>query len=95
MTPERCKELLPVMQGFAEGNVVQFRGKGCEGWIITTDPDWSEGVDYRLKPEPRTWWLAVWPSGEVAYSSQIKQFVIDRTKMNEDLTMVEVQEVLL
>lgn len=25
MTPERCKELLPVMQAFAEGKEIQFR----------------------------------------------------------------------
>ena len=55
MTREEAKELLPIMQAFAEGKVIQFRCKTGEWLDIINDefdfilsPD-----DYRIKPEPK------------------------------------------
>ena len=54
MTREEIKELLPIMQAFAEGKKIQFRCKTGE-WLnilnkfdFTLSPD-----DYRIKPEPK------------------------------------------
>ena len=54
MTREEVKELLPIIQAFAEGKAIQFRCKTGE-WLniidefyFTLSPD-----DYRIKPEPK------------------------------------------
>ena len=54
MTREEVKELLPIIQAFAEGKKIQFRCKTGE-WLnilnkfdFTLSPD-----DYRIKPEPK------------------------------------------
>ena len=55
MTREEIKEMLPIMQAFAEGKPIQFR-KGYEWIDIKTGEDLSflrPPSDYRIKPEPR------------------------------------------
>ena len=56
MTREEAKELLPIIQAFAEGKVVQYRNNSNE-WLdigknasvgFTRAP-----LDYRIKPEPK------------------------------------------
>ena len=56
MTKEEVKELLPIMQAFAEGDEIQYRNNYNE-WI---DVKTGEGLCftrpsscYRIKPEPR------------------------------------------
>ena len=56
MTREEAKELLPIMQAFAEGKHVQWRNH-CKNWI---DIDERDGLNtefplsvYRIKPEPK------------------------------------------
>lgn len=56
MTREEAKELLPIIQAFAEGKVIQYRNNSNE-WLdigkyasvgFTRLP-----LDYRIKPEPK------------------------------------------
>jgi hypothetical protein len=64
MTPQRAKEMLPILQAIADGKPTQYRIKGtglCGGW----DGQWSEWrenqhieinfgkehIQYRIKPE--------------------------------------------
>ena len=54
MTREEAKELLPIIQAFAEGKTLQYHSKE-NGWI-----DWINFVNfneppskYRIKPEPK------------------------------------------
>ena len=56
MTREQAKELLPVIQAFAEGKHIQWRNH-CKNWI---DIDERDGLNtefplsiYRIKPEPK------------------------------------------
>ena len=56
MTREQAKELLPIIQAFAEGKHIQWRNH-CKNWI---DVDERYGLDiefpssvYRIKPEYR------------------------------------------
>lgn len=58
MTREQAKELLPMIQAFAEGKTIQCLNRRG-GWEdlaspISFDADVSA---YRVKPEPREWWL--------------------------------------
>ena len=56
MTREQSKELLPIIQAFAEGKHIQWRNH-CKNWI---DIDERDGLNtefplsiYRIKPEPK------------------------------------------
>lgn len=53
MTRERLKELLPIIQEYAEGKTVQyFSERGC--WVDFKDPSFLGDVKkYHIKPEPK------------------------------------------
>ena len=52
MTREEIKEMLPIMQAFAEGKQIQFF-KG-DKWVDMEYPNFSEEPClYRIKPEPK------------------------------------------
>ena len=59
MTPQRAKELLPIINAFAEGKQVQFKHKTASVWADVLVVSWSEDCDYRIKPEPREWFRCV------------------------------------
>lgn len=50
MTRERAKELLPIIQAYAEGKVIQVQ---CSDyvWMSIDDPIWSSGDKYRIAPD--------------------------------------------
>ena len=52
MTREEAKELIPIMQAFADGKTIEFFKQG--EWMELNDPDfmWS-AYKYRIKPEPK------------------------------------------
>lgn len=52
MTREEAKELLPIMQAFAEGKTIEYRESGG-AWKVAHTPTWSSHLFYRIKPEPR------------------------------------------
>lgn len=52
MTRENAKDLLPIIQAFAEGKTIEFRNSlgvwiDCDGVMFNWPPK-----DYRIKPEP-------------------------------------------
>lgn len=56
MTREEAKELLPIIQAFAEGKSIQNKIEGLTGWIDTEEiyPEYDgQKVMYRIKPEPK------------------------------------------
>lgn len=55
MTREEAKEMLPIIQAFAEGKEIEFRSKGFdEEWReLKQIPGLSyDSFEYRIKPEP-------------------------------------------
>ena len=59
MNRERAKELLPIIQAFAEGKTVQHRSGENLQWITVDEVasfDMFE-LDWRIKPEPREFWI--------------------------------------
>ena len=52
MTREEAKELLPIIQAFAEGKTIEYRELGGE-WKEARTPTWSSRLFYRIKPEPK------------------------------------------
>lgn len=53
MDIERAKELLPVIQAFADGKEIECRVKGKDVWSVQFYPTWIDDRDYRIKQEPK------------------------------------------
>ena len=60
MNRERAKELLPVIKAFTEGKDIQCRSTDDTQWLDTTIPTFSASIEYRIKPEPREYWIPIW-----------------------------------
>ena len=52
MTREEMKDLLPIMQAFADGKTIEYSSDG-DLWIETDTPDWCSNRFYRIKREPQ------------------------------------------
>lgn len=50
MTPERAKELLPIITAFANGETIQMQ-KSDGVWATHHEYSWPAGVNYRVKPK--------------------------------------------
>ena len=55
MTREEVKEMLPVLQAFADGKTIESRCiKGDKSlWYDDEDPSFDDDFEYRIKPEPK------------------------------------------
>ena len=56
ITREEVKELLPIMQAFAEGKAIQDKIEGVTDWVDTDEINLEyEGqkIKHRIKPEPK------------------------------------------
>ena len=55
MTKEEVKEMLPVLQAFADGKKIESRCiKGDKSlWYDDEDPSFDNDLEYRIKPEPK------------------------------------------
>ena len=52
MTREEAKELLPIIQAFAEGKTIECKNL-FGSWAEAKCPSWANNLEYRIKPEPR------------------------------------------
>ena len=52
MTREEAKEVLPIIQAFAEGKTIEFINDDGE-WEEVDYPTWGKSFVYRIKPEPK------------------------------------------
>lgn len=68
MTRERAKELLPVIQAFAEGKEIQIYLGYIKKWDTITDPLFDNST-YRIKPEPK---YRPWKPEEVPVGAMIR-----------------------
>jgi len=61
MNREKAKELLPIIDAYANGADIQYSVESEGVW--RDDPDFSpfdkdiQNLIYRIKPEPRIWWI--------------------------------------
>ena len=76
MTREEAKQLLPIIQAFAEGEIIECRTK--PGTISACIPnEWTEikeigfwnGIEYRIKPEPK---YRPFANGEECWTEMLK-----------------------
>lgn len=60
MTPERAKELLPIIQAFAEGKEIQTTSNSARpGWCDVKDPCFRDNMEYRIKPTKKEGWIVL------------------------------------
>lgn len=52
MTREEMKDLLPIMQAFADGKTIEYSNNG-DLWFETDTPTWCSNKFYRIKQEPQ------------------------------------------
>ena len=52
MTREEAKELLPIMQAFAEGKNIQYKDD-MDRWVYIKNPSFKSFFEYRIKPEQK------------------------------------------
>lgn len=54
MNRSQAKELLPIIQAFAEGKTIEFRNKSFKEWTEIDNPSFDPTItNYRIKPEPK------------------------------------------
>ena len=56
MTREEAKELLPIIQAFAEGKPIQDKIEGITNWVDTDEINLvyeGQKIKHRIKPEPK------------------------------------------
>ena len=54
MNRKQAKELLPIIQAFAEGKTIEFRNKSFKEWAEIDNPSFDPTItNYRIKPEPK------------------------------------------
>ena len=56
MTREEAKELLPVIQAFADGKMIQDKIEGLTDWVDTDEINLEyngQKINHRVKPEPK------------------------------------------
>lgn len=56
MTRDEAKKLLPVIQAFAEGKIIQ-KGYTWGEWMDIEDPLFNSSHEYRIKPESLECWV--------------------------------------
>lgn len=80
MKPEEARGLLNgvILRAFAEGKTIQerLRGKSGEVWLDLRELDSFKLIHhpelFRVKPEPREWWLNVYGHGQVHHCYMCK-----------------------
>ena len=54
MNRQQAKELLPIIQAFAEGKTIEFRNKSFKEWTEIDNLSFDPTItNYRIKPEPK------------------------------------------
>lgn len=89
MNKEQTAKRIKVMQAYVDGGKVQIRHVSAEEseWVDEPNPSWSLAFEYRIKPGPREWNIALHKSG------QFYQFDPDEY-YESDFKIVLVREVL-
>lgn len=53
MNRTEAKELLPIIQAYADGKQIQYFEEYTRRWEDITAPSWIRGISYRVKPESK------------------------------------------
>lgn len=56
MNRDRARELLPIIQAYADGKTIEVR-ESSSNWITSNVPGFQNYAEYRIKPEAREYTL--------------------------------------
>ena len=72
MTREHAKQLLPLIQAFAEGKIIQLKYPNGI-WVDCGLPGFSASpTSYRIKPKPKEFWIVKTNDGHTVHYNAIK-----------------------
>ena len=105
MNRERARELLPIIQAFAEGKEVEVKMISIKGWLMSHDPQFDQGGEWRIKPEPKELWVMVYnnktrPSFSSSYETEkavtdyMQTLQKDNPVIFDDAFVIKVREVI-
>jgi len=79
MTREQAKQLLPIIQAFAEGKTIEYRKDPSDDWGSLTSYNFNDPLGcYRIKPEPK---LRPWTKQEVPLGCWVRYRGGDATEI--------------
>lgn len=92
-------EMIAVLQAAEAGKTIECRPVGANNWTTISGSIWDFARnDYRVRPEPRRWWLLLTRYGSVPRLFPTEGKAVEYAGNNpslleRDLEMVEVVEV--
>lgn len=86
MTRREAKELLPVIQAFAEGKKIEYHNDNDDEWIETLTPVWQVGVKYRIKPELK---YRPFENQEECWNEMLKHQSLGWVRYNDSITAIQ------
>ncbi len=96
MNRERAKELLPIIQAFAEGKEIERYREARNSWEKISDPDWVD-INYRIKPElfeSWLWFLRAFPvNGDNSVSFKSKAHALQYLDRQGEGVIIHMREV--
>lgn len=95
MTKEQAKEAAAVMLAWSEGKAIQCADHDRDNWSeVHWTPEWNwPASKYRIKPEPREWWLAFGINSD-GQCSTIPRVHTNKVLSNDYCKVIHVREVL-
>ena len=97
MNRERAKELLPIIEAFANGKEIQVRMSMGQWDDLPDNPNWN-AAEYRIKPKPREFVLEPFRPNAIAAPDTMVAYPIDQGygyKLNNYVEgVIKVREVL-
>lgn len=92
MTKETAREYLPLIQALADGQTIQ--ALVGQRWIDCESPDFQvcPPENWRVKPQPRRWWLNVCEHGITCYATETESKCSRGCNSVEHIEVVEVMK---
>lgn len=92
MTREHAQKIAPILQAYAEGKEIQNRYEPDGKWSECLFPLWYPNIEYRIKPEPREFWVNIYPNGTLCLHESER--LAETGKMTNCAQTIKVREVL-
>jgi hypothetical protein len=95
MTKERAAYVWPFIKAFSEGKQIQFHDSDRAIWIdVTSDLYMPINLNFRIKPEPRTFKLARYKDPNMHPGIGLFVLSPDYQASTNHLEVIEVREIL-
>ena len=92
MNRKQAKKLLPIIEAFANGEEIQFKDS-AGNWENSNNPMFYDLREYRIKPKPREFLIAVSGDCCVLHSNQSLSKNDLEMAYSDESTVIKVREV--